>query len=494
MKKILISIFTFIMPFMVLANSTNSPVVSRNIAPTRPQMITESLQSVGTLNLNSKSLGKFKDIPSDTELFLPGQDTSKLAEIIQANYTFSTTLKNKLNEVINDLYSESSSGTGRISSLYYSDVAIWNSLTTAVSNINHAVAANDADIRNLDGRVDTLESKLLITGYDTSINYNNVSQTDGYIPISFSYMLTHSDKVISGYIDKSIKPNIAGYYLMLDVNYNDPRIIPGKVYRLLLTGNDKLRLVVRNLSVSGSYPRVFVCGGTVTEANFEPWVDKTAQKSYSQYASLGAYRDYLIEIHVSGNHMYVTINQGNRSLAAPTDRIVNQQITGNYTCTYMYDKTTSNEASAFTPRLDGTGSGSYVPVVNAGDGINFAPIVALTVKLKKANHIPYDRLKATMTFRTYAGDSYSDNQGPRIYVYNSDDTAAQIQGGSYIQFGAADKADQDTQTKTITFKYSGQDAECYLYKVLIDAEAYGANHSFSMKIDDNPTNIIGNPQ
>lgn len=487
MKKILIFLASFIIGIS-------------NIPAAQPTIITTPNLSIGSeLKLGGDRLGELGSIPASKIMYSAGPDLKDLPGLITSAYTFSNELKNKINEIIVDLYSD----TGQIAQLRNNDVVIETSLrtslNTAVSNINHAVAANDADIRNLDGRVDTLESKLLITGYDTSINSANVSQTKDYIPIRFSYMLNHTNKVISGYINKATKPNIAGYYLMLDANYNDPRIIPGKVYRLLLTGNAKFGLVVRNLSTDVSSPRVFVCGGTVTGDNFKPWYDKTAKLSYSQYSSLGAYRDYLIEIHVSGNQMYLTINQGNRALGAPTDRVVNQQITGDYTCTYMYGRADSDAASAFSPLVDGTGSGSYSWVVDTENGgADYNPTVALTVKLLKSKHIQYDQLKAKMTFRTFAGNYYSDSQGPRIYVYNSDKkTPAQIEGGSkYIQFYAADKADQDTQTKTITFNYSGDDDTYYLYKVLIDAKAYGVNHSFHMKIDTLPKNItiIGNPE
>lgn len=488
MKKILIFLASFIIGIF-------------NIPAAQPTVITTpNLAIGGELRLGGDSLGAFGRIPAGKLMYSAGPNLKELPGLITSAYTFSNELKNKINDLIRDLYGTN----GRIATLQNTDVAIQNRLNTAINNINTinttinthvnnlntAIRSNTSDIRNLDGRVDTLESNLLVIAYNTSHSSMNVATTTGYIAIPFSYILDRPDKVISGYIDKKTKPDIKGYYLQLDASYDDPRIIPGKVYRLILSGNTEFDLLVRNLSTAESYPRVFVCGGTVTSDNFKPWTNKTTNKTYSQYSSLGAYRNYLIEIHVAGNGLYLTINQSNWRFATPTDRVVNQQITSDYTCTYMNNKTTSTD---FTPRVDGTGSGNYTWVVNAGGG-DYNPTVALTVKLLKTKHIQYDQLKATMTFRTFAGSDYAI--GPRIYVYNSNGTPAQIEGDSCIQMANSDKKDQRTQTETITFNYSGADDTYYLYKVLIDAMAYGVNHSFSMRIDTLPENItfIGNPQ
>lgn len=472
MKKILIFLASFIIGIS-------------NIPAAHPTEITTPNPVIPSeLNLGGDEIGIFGRIPAYTKLYSAGPDLKDLPGLITSAYTFSNELKNKINEIIVDLYAPE----GKFATLHKSDVAIRNSLITAVSNINHAIAANDVDIGNIFDKL----NKVINTGYNYSKNSENLSQTSGYIHLNLDEIVSSPDKVFSGYLNKANKPNITGYYLNLNIAHNHSSIIPGKVYKCFFTGNNKFNLVVRNTSPVESSPRIFVHGGAVTDANFTEWYDSTNTKlTYKQYSSGSAYQNYFVEIQSTANQLYITIHQSNYSLAPPQNIPKDIAINTGYTLTWLDGGT----EKIYTPRIE-SHSKSYEWARNAGNHSSVEPRhLALTVKLQKSVYPKLDMIKGKITLLIKFNNSMSGGYGPRIYLTNHDNSDARIYSNTlgYVQMPGGSANTTATKDEWVQIKYHTSDGTYHYYRLYIRAKACGNDREgFWMRIN-NITNMKGNP-
>lgn len=477
------------MPFILLADSIDSPVVSRNIAPTRPQMITESLQPVGTLNLNSESLGKFEDIPSDTELFLPAQDTSKLADIIQANYTFSTTLKNKLNEVINDLYSESSSGTGRISSLQYSDADILLRMSNNVSILNSNLDRVSDSVGSLDRQLNAVEDSALIDGFITTNTLYMPNPAQGaskWAQFYLSNLIHKESKYADLYVDQN--KDWIGYYIVLDSSMNDPAFKVGKVYRIYISGNKYSRLLLRNTSNNNSM-MAFMPIGCSLDKDFvrsqHTVMNSTSTNTYTQIEFTNSFLFYKVEIEKSSVRMYVTVTASNVGIDPKSGVPYGVSITGvagNWTGAISQDVVNSGWALygrrnvfdwALTEKVDGAQSADKK--------------LAVTV-VTSANTYPFERLKVNLTYKICP----SNNGIPtmEVYTYSSDNTLA---GSFSTTVGEAKSV--TTVTRSVILKYSGKLNGKNAYRAYIRVKCQSGSNwkGFRIGVSAVGSTAVGNP-
>lgn len=477
------------MPFMVLANSTNSPVVSRNIAPTRPQMITESLSPIGTLKLNSESLGKFEDIPSDTELFLPGQDTSKLANIIQANYTFSTVLKNKLNEVINDLYSESSAGTGRISSLHYSDVDILLRMSNNVSILNSNLDRVSDSVGSLDRRLNAVEDSALIDGFITTNTLHMPNPAQGaskWAHFYLSNLINKKSKYADLYVDKS--KDWVGYYIVLNSAINDPAFNAGKVYKIYISGNKLSRLILRNMADSNSKIAFMPIGCSLNKDfvhSHHTVMNSTGTNTYEQIEFTNSFLFYTVEIEKSALRMYVTVNASNVGMAPKTNVPYDVPITGvagNWTGAISQDVVNSGW------NLYGRRNVFDWALTEKVDGARSADKKLAVTVVTSANTHPFERLRVNLTYKIRPGNNGIPTM--KVYTYSHDNTLA---GSFSTTVGEAESV--TTVTKSVILKYSGKLNGKNAYKAYIRVKCQSGSSwkGFRIGVSAVGSSATGNP-